>query len=156
MGRLNCGHPHAVGTRGPPGGMAVGLRRHAAAASIAEERPGKGPDVRWSAHPTRRLRIELTEALQLPVLLFRQKSNANLGGHFHCTALGLVLLPGCTGRRVVAGAPARSVVPQLGEGARVIAFTGHAALQEPQPVQSAAETSGEAPPPSLGTTRIAL
>lgn len=59
------------------------------------------------------------------------------------------------GARPGAGA-ASYLVPQIGASTRVMAFTGQAAPQDPQPMQSAAETSGEAPPSSVGTTRIAL
>src|SRR5882672_9902542 len=55
----------------------------AAVAAITIERAAEFSDISRCFHPARRLRIELTQLLQLQIFFFRQKLNAHGRGHIH-------------------------------------------------------------------------
>src|SRR5688572_1282203 len=74
-------------------------------AMVAVDRPAESSDVPRGPHPARRLRIDRSQGLESPVLLFSQELRAHGGGHADRAVLRLVLFPRCQRFGVVTNAP---------------------------------------------------
>src|SRR5208282_3486476 len=65
----------------------------AAIAAITIERAAEFSDVSRRCNPARRLRIELSQLLQLQIFFFRQKLNAHVRRHIHGSIFWFKFLP---------------------------------------------------------------
>src|SRR5438067_12760944 len=70
----------------------VVIREDMVVTAIAKNRTAAFSDIRRRLHPTRRLRIEIAQGLQLSILRFREDLNPHGGRHIRRGVLWLVLL----------------------------------------------------------------
>src|SRR4051812_41640720 len=81
---------------------AVVIHEDTPEAAIAEKRAAEFSHLRGCFQPARRLRIEISQRLQVAVLLLGQKLDAHGGRHVRGAVLRLEFLPGIQGLTVVA------------------------------------------------------
>ena len=84
-------------TTEPPGGIVrlrtVVIKENSVEAAITKEGAAEFSDGRRRSHPARRFRVEISQCLQLSILFFRQKFNADCRRHAHGAIFWLIFFP---------------------------------------------------------------